>query len=147
MRERILQLFERHVTDHYPDLLATLREEERVEVFFTEQVASVGELIIVLTEQKQPRSVIEERCLKQLTQPLGPSRYDYLYDTLEEEFPAQFERYYEQGILETELINIVRSCHTVFEEIEFGEATIDNRYVRYAIIGAMHEYIHSASGL
>lgn len=147
MEQRILQLFAEYLADHHPDWLATLQEEQRTEIYFTEQVASVADLIIVLTGQEQPRSVIEERCMKQLTTPLGPSRCDYLHDILEEEFPAQFEKYYEQGILSTELINLVRSCQPFFDELQFSESTIDDRYVRYAIVGAVHEYLQYTGGL
>ena len=147
MKERIFELYRDYIRDHHPDLLATLLEEQRAITFFTEQVASVEDLIIVLTGKEQPRSVIEEECLRRLMTSLGPSRYDYLHSILDEEFPKHFEKYYEQGILHTELINLVRSCQPVFEELQFSQSAIEDRYMRYAIIGAVHEYLESSGGL
>lgn len=66
---------------------------------------------------------------------LGPSKYDYIYNLLEEEFEERFSVLEAQGILVYEIINIIQSCATLTDE--FDE---DNRMLRYEVISMIAEY-------
>ena len=84
----------------------------------------------------------EELCMEELTKQIRPSRFNYLKALLEEEFSNEFERLEQAGILTTELINMITVCDMVFDEMRFSTENEDNRNLRYAIIGAMHEYLN-----
>lgn len=70
-----------------------------------------------------------------LIQSLGPSKYDYIYNILEEEFEERFTALETQGILLYEIINIIQSCGSLLDA--FDE---ENRLLRYEIIGTIADY-------
>lgn len=142
MQETLIQLFHDYIRDNHPDLLLILQEENRLRDYLHENVASLDELIRHLVLEEKPTSQIEQLCLEELTKPLRPSRFLYLKEVLEEEFPAASERFRQHGVLTTELINLVTVCDEVFDEMNFSEETEDDRYLRYAITGALHEYLN-----
>lgn len=141
MQETLLRKLHEYVRDNNPDLLLTLQEENRLTAYLNESVASVDSLIHQLAADNQPPSVIEEACMDELTKPLRPSRYSYIKSILEEEFPVDFERMLNSNVLTTELINMITACDEVFDEFAFSEATEGNRYLRYAVTGAVYEYL------
>lgn len=145
MREQILRKFREDIQDNHPDLLLNLLEENRLEEYLHEQISSVDELINKLLTDKSSSSIIECICLDELTKPLRPSRYNYLHDLLQAEFQKDFERLQENGTLTTEIINMIASCESVFEEVKFSEENEEDMYVRYAITGAVHEYLKGES--
>jgi len=143
MQENLIQLYHDYIRDNHPDLLLILQEENRLRDYLHENVASLDELITQLVSEEKPIALIEQQCMEELTKPLRPSRYNYLKEILEEDFPTVYERFRQHGILTTELINLVTACDEVFDELNFSEENEDDRYLRYAIIGAVHEYLNS----
>jgi hypothetical protein len=143
MQENLIQLYHDYIRDNHPDLLLILQEENRLRDYLHENVASLDELITQLVSEEKPIALIEQLCMEELTKPLRPSRYNYLKEILEEDFPTVYERFRQHGILTTELINLVTACDEVFDELNFSEENEDDRYLRYAIVGAVHEYLNS----
>jgi hypothetical protein len=37
---------------------------------------------------------------------------------------------------------MITACEEVFDELKFAEAAEDNRFLRYAITGAIYEYLN-----
>ena len=142
MQELLIRKLHDYIRDNNPDLLLILQEANRVTEFLSENVASVDELINQLVSDNKPLSTIEELCMEELTKQIRPSRFNYLKALVEEEFPNEFERWEQTGILTTELINMITVCDPVFDEMRFSTENEDNRNLRYAIIGAMHEYLN-----
>lgn len=142
MQEILIRKLHEYIRDNNPDLLLTLQEENRVTDYLQENVASLDEMIQELVSENKPVSVIEQLCMEELAKPLRPSRYNYLKEVLEEEFPAAYERFRQHGVLTTELINLIAACDEVFDEVNFSEKNEDDRYLRYAIIGAVHDYLN-----
>lgn len=142
MQELLIRKLHDYIRDNNPDLLLILQEANRVTEFLSENVASVDELINQLVSDNKPLSTIEELCMEELTKQIRPSRFNYLKALLEEEFSNEFERLEQAGILTTELINMITVCDMVFDEMRFSTENEDNRNLRYAIIGAMHEYLN-----
>jgi hypothetical protein len=66
------------------------------------------------------------------------TKYDYLKNILEEEFPDVYWRFHEHGIVETQVQNIMGKCEALFEEMGFD---VDDRMLQYAVIGEIHEYL------
>lgn len=142
MQELVIRKLHDYIRDNNPDLLLVLQEAGRVTEFLQENMASVDGLIDQLLADNTAPSTIEELCMVELIKPLKPSRFNYLKALVEEEFPNEFERWEQTGILTTELINMITVCDPVFDEMRFSTENEDNRYLRYAIIGAMHEYFN-----
>lgn len=140
MQEMLIRKLHEYIRDNNPDLLMTLEEENRVSDYLQENVASIDSLINQLLADNNPASVIEERCMEEMTRQLKPSRYNYLKEILEHEFPGEFERFNHTSILQTEIINLIIVCDPVFYELNFSEENDNDRYLRYAVTGAVHEY-------
>ena len=67
-------------------------------------------------------------------------RYDYLLLVLEDEFEDTHLTFLVNGILVYELLNLLNVCAYLFEEFGFPESE-DSRLLRYAITGAIAEYL------
>ena len=142
MRERILNRLHEYIKDNHPDLLLHLLEENRLDDYLREQVSLTDEMIGSFEAQQKSASEIEDICLDALANLLGPSRHNYLLDLLRYEFPEQFEKMEDNGTMTPELINMIAACDPVFDEMKFSEENMDDRYLRYAVIGAVHEYLN-----
>ncbi|SRR5258706_13189616 len=140
MQELLIKRLHDYIRDNNPDLLLILLEENRLTDYLHENVASIDELINQLLSESKSPLIIEELCLEELTRTLLPSRFNYLSTLLEEEFRHEYDRLEQSGILTTELINMIAACDPVFDELEFSTENEDDRYLRYAVMGAMHEY-------
>ena len=140
MQEILIRNLHDYIRENNPELLLALEEENRVTDYLHENVASIDGLINQLVADNTPSLVIEERCMVEMTRQLKPSRYNYLKALLEDEFPAEFERFNHAGILQTEIINLTTVCEPVFHELNFCEENDNDRYLRYAVTGAVHEY-------
>ncbi len=140
MQEILIRKLHDYVRDNNPDLFLTLEEENRVTDYLHENVVFIEGLIDQLVADNKPATVIEERCMEEMTRQLKPSRYNYLKAILEDEFPGEFGRFHHTGILQTEIINLISVCDPVFHELNFSEENENDRYLRYAVVGAVHEY-------
>jgi hypothetical protein len=141
MQEKLIRKLHDYLQENNPDLLITLQEENRVTDYLRENVASVDGLLNQLLAENKAPSVIEELCMEELTRPLKPSRFNYIKELLEEEFSKDFEILESNGLLITELINMIAECDAVFDELHFSIDNEDDRTLRYAVIGAMYEYL------
>jgi hypothetical protein len=142
MKEKLVSRFREHIQENYPELLLHLLEENRLEDYLHEQINSIELLINELTRKHSSASVIEDLCIDELTRVIRPSRYNYLHDLLQDEFGHDYERLLDKGTLTTELINMIPVCEPVFEELKFSDDNEDDMYIRYAVMGAVHEYLN-----
>lgn len=140
MQEIFIKKLHEYIRENNPDLLLMLQEENRLADYLQESVASIDGLINQLVTENKPPSVIEEACMEELTRHLKPSRYQYLKNILEEEFPNDYERLFERGLLTTEIINMIAASDPVFDELNFSEQNEDDRHLRYTITGVVFEY-------
>jgi SAM-dependent methyltransferase len=142
MQEILIRKLHEYISENNPDLLLTLQQENKVTEYLHSTVSSVDGLINELLQANKPTSLIEELCINDLTKTLKPSRFNYLKAILEEEFPGDFEKLLQNGLLKTEIINMISICEPVFDELGFSIEKEDDRYLRYAVTGAVHEYIY-----
>lgn len=133
-----------YIATNNPDLLLTLQQQTRFTRYLEDKVYAIDGLIDQLVAEGKPQYVIEELCLNALTEDLRPSRFNYLKALLEEEFNERFERCRELGVLTYELTNMIEHCQALFEHFGFSEANEDDRLLRYAIIGAVDEYLNNS---
>ena len=68
-------------------------------------------------------------------------RYDYIANILEEEFEETYLRFFSASILHYEVINLISVCSKIMAEFGFPKNE-DNRFLRYAVISAMADYLN-----
>lgn len=142
MQTKLKEKFWAYIINYHPDLMFKLQEDYRVTQYLEDAVAAVMPKVSTWLTEGKPAYIVEELALKELTATLGPSRFSYLKDVLETEFADTYHQFAEAGVLTYECVNLVEHCAAVFEELQFSEANAEDRYLRYAIIAAVHEYIN-----
>ncbi len=140
MQKILIVKLHQYILQNNLDLLITLQEEGNVESYLKEKMLSIDTLLNQLMNEDAPDYLIEESCMDALTRDLRPSKYNYLTSVLEEEFESEYSQFKENGTLPYEIINLIASCNPVFETIGFTEDKENDRYLRYAITGAIQEY-------
>lgn len=143
MQEVLSEKLHQYIKDNNPDLLLTLQVDGNVRVYLKEKIDSIDDLLNELIATNTPAYIIEERCMDELTKELRPSKFNYLISILEEEFEKDFHRLKENGILTYEIVNLIEYCKPVFEVFGFSEENESNRYLHYAITGAIKEYLEN----
>ena len=143
MHDILIDKLHRYIQENNPDLLLQLEEDGKVTEYLSDKISALDELLNQL--EGQPVYIIEEACMKALTQDLRPSKYDYICNILEEEFETVYQRLHELGTLKFEVINLIGECQTVFDELTFTEQNEDWQ-LRYTIIGAISECLESNGG-
>ncbi len=141
MQEVLIEKLHQYITNNNPDLLIALQHEGGVSNYLKEKVEAIDPLLIELLAENTPAYLIEERCMAELTKELRPSKFNYLTSILEEEFEANYSWLKETGILNYEVINLIEVCKPVFETFGFSEENENDKYLRYAITGAIKEYL------
>ena len=131
-----------YIVHNHPDLLFRLQESQSVNAYLEAKVSGIGSLIDQLLAEGKPTDVIEEQCLDALTGDLKPSRYRYIRSVLEEDFPTEYARLLQTGTLSYEIINMVEACQEVLDALQFSEENEEERAIRYAVIGEIHQYLN-----
>ena len=143
MEQLLILKLHKYITENNPDLLLELQQHNAVTGYLESKVAGIMTLMEELFEQGQNAYEIEEQCLEELTADLRPSRYLYIREILAEEFEPEYVRLLDTGLIVFELLNLVQSCKSVFEELGFTSENEDDRHLRYAITGAIKEYFET----
>lgn len=129
-----------YVVAHNPELMLSLQEEFSVTAYLTEKVNNVMPLIETMRAEQTPQLIIEETCLEEMTTELKPSRFLYIREIMEEEFPIQFGALQESGTLTYEIVNLINECSALFEELGFRKNR-ENNFLRYAVIAQVDDYL------
>ncbi len=127
---------------HHPDLMDRMEETQSLQTYMDDLVSQVMPKVLDWLSEEKPTYMIEELALKDLFHRLGPSRYDYILDILEKEFAPDYHKFFDIGVLRYEALNIITYCSEVFEAFSFSEETQDDRFLGYAIIAKVHEYLN-----
>ena len=145
MKELLIQKLHHYIIANNPEVLIELQGESRVTDYLETKVTSIKEMLEQLQADRNPEYIIEEVCMKELTKDLKPSKSNYIKEILEEDFNQQYGQFRDAGILTTEIINLIKFCQSVFEDLRFSEENEDNRFIRYAITGMISEYLQQNS--
>jgi Domain of unknown function (DUF1896) len=143
MKEILLNKLFEYIRDNNPDILFELEANKGVTSWLSNKIESINPIIEQLKQQGLPEFEIEEICMAELTKELKPSKYNYLLNVLEDEFSKNYNQLLESGLLQHEVINMITHCQPVFDGLNFSEENEDNEFLRYAIIGAVSEYLNS----
>ncbi|SFQ30575.1 DUF1896 family protein [Parafilimonas terrae] len=142
MQNRLMEKLWTYIVHNNPELMLRLQEQQGVTQYLEEKVSGIMPQVMQLLEEGKPLYIIEETALEELTAGLKPSRYLYLLSVLEEEFPQDYKRLKENGTLTYEIVNLIEACKDIFSDFDFNTDNEDNRHLRYAIIGEVHNYFN-----
>lgn len=145
MKEILIGKLLEYIRDNNPDILFALEAEDKLRLWLYSKVDSVESRWQQMEAEKQPAYLIEETCLNELTRELRPSRYNYISNLLEQEFEKDYQVLVKAGLLQHEVVNMIGYCDSVFNDLKFSEENEDNRFIYYAISGAIDEYLDSNS--
>ncbi|MBS1526061.1 MAG: DUF1896 family protein [Bacteroidetes bacterium] len=131
-----------YIGENNPDLLLQLNKDCSLTGYLENKIAAIAPALEQWISDGKPAYILEELAMQRLTEDLLPSRYLYLKELLEEDFAASYASFRRIGVLTYELVNMVEYCRPVFDGWGFSVENEDNRQLRYAITGAMDEYLH-----
>ena len=143
MKEILIGKLLEYIRDNNPDILFALEAEDKLRLWLYSKAETVEPLCQQMEADKQPAYIIEETCLNELTRELRPSRYNYIINLLEQEFENDYTILVKSGLLQHEVVNMIGYCDSVFNDLKFSEENEDNHFIRYAICGAISEYLDS----
>lgn len=141
MRHTLMTRLHAWMIQHCPHVLIDLQQQYQVSDYLANKANSIAELLNGLMETGHPDYIIIEQCMLELTEELLPSRYDYLHQLVEEEFPEEFYRWKQSGILTYELCNLLNYCNPSFDLLEFNADNEDDRELYYTITGTVSNYL------
>ena len=144
MKEVLINKLHHYISENNPDVLVLLEEDGKLTDYLANKVNTVDVLINQVNES-QPAYIIEDACMDVLTQNLKPSKYNYICNILEVEFENYCQQLKDSGTFKFEAVNLVNYCMPVFEDLVFNEENEDNRFLRYAIIGCVSDYLQGNS--
>jgi hypothetical protein len=139
MKEILFRKLHQYVKDNNPELLLQLEEEHKVTAWLSDKLKSIE--TILAAHEGPPEYIIEEVCMKELTNGLRPSKFNYISNILEEEFENEYRQFLDAGILQFEIINLIRECQPVFEAIGFTEENEDGDDLKNVVAGTISEYL------
>jgi hypothetical protein len=143
MKEILIGKLLEYIRDNNPDILFALEAEDKLRSWLYDKAYSAESLIQRLKNDNQPDYIIQETCLDEMTRDLRPSRYNYVLNILETEFEKDYGQLVQSGLLQHEAINMISYCNSTFDDLRFAEENEDNQFIRYAVTGAVSEYLES----
>ncbi len=138
MSDTLQGLLLSYIRENNPELLLQLTKDDGLHQWVCEKIQEVE---MVLNDAKTV-DLSETAFLNIFTNDLQPSRFRYVRDLFETEFTDRYERMLEAGTLNYELINIVGSCHGLFEDIPLIEG-MENPQLDHAVAQVINEYLEN----
>ncbi|WP_343748168.1 hypothetical protein [Fluviicola sp.] len=131
-----------YIASHNPELMFELQEKYQVTEYLEQKVAGVLPEANGLLDQGVAPVTVQEICLQQLIEELGPSKFLFVKRILEEEFPIAYDALVQSKLLTYEVLNMLDNCGAIFEKFGFDEQSGVQRALRYAIMGEINEYLN-----
>ncbi len=103
MQELLTIKLHHYLAAHHPDLLLSLEEEASVEAYLKEKVQGISGEMETLLAGDTPAYMVEIHCMDILISSIGPSKFDYIWGLLEDDFEGTFNALERQGILQYEV--------------------------------------------
>ena len=118
MQELLTIKLHDYLAVHHPDLLLALAEEQKAEVYIREKVEALSAEVNAMLAGDTPAYMVEIHCMDILITSLGLSKYDYIYNILEEDFGERVTALEQVGVLLYDIINIIHSCGSMLDTFE-----------------------------
>jgi len=141
MQYILISKLHEYIKQNSPNVLIPFEEDGNVTQYLKNKVDGIKDLFEQLQKENTPAYIIEEVCMDALTKDLRPSKYNYVINILEEDFETVYHQLQELGTLIYEVVNMIVYCKSAFESFGFTEENEDNRQLRYAVTGAISEYL------
>lgn len=142
MHSKLMEKLRAYILINNPELADWLHADYSMSQYLEDKVMAVMPLLQQLRAEGNPDHSIEELCLNAMTQDLRPSRFQYIREVMENEFPQEYRQLALKGVLTFEIIQILDLCTSVFEIYGFSQETKDSRFLRYAIIVVLHQHFN-----
>jgi len=140
MKNLLKEQLRQYIEENYPEMVHQLNPDIPFSTFLSDQIDLITPLMDELMAQGSPTDEIQNLCFKELIKDFPPSKYRYILDVIEEEFPGEYESFSNLGILKFTVMNIMDKCEEAFEAFDFSEETLDDRFMRYQIIAEINMY-------
>lgn len=141
MEETLYNRLSDFITENNPEMIVNAGRSFSLSQFVNDRIESVSQVLKELTAAGKAEEVILETCMKEMTKDLVPSRANYIRAILKDEFPHDHDRFSETGVLTYEVVNLLEVCAEVFENYEFNEKNQGSRFLRYAVIAVIQDYL------
>jgi len=138
----LLDKLRSYIIQNNPELMLRLQKELVFTSYLEEKVSALSGQLSAWVSEDKPQHVIEELGINALTADLKPSRFNYLKEIFEEEFPNEYARFREVGVLTYELSNMCDYCKAIFDRFSFSEENEDDRLLHYEVTGALSDYLN-----
>ncbi len=132
------------IVHNNPDLMFNLQDDYRVTEYLETKISQVMPTAMKLLEQGKEGYAILELCMNEMTAELKPSRYHYIAALVKEEFPEEFVRLREAGLLSYETVNLVDHCKETFDVSGFCEQNFSDKIIKEQITGKILDYFKQA---
>lgn len=132
-----------YIVQNNPDLMFDLQEEYKVTQYLEEKVSAIMPKALKHLEDGKTGHAIHELCLNEMTAELKPSRYHYVRKMLAREFPKDYERLRESGLLTYETVNLVAFCKDTFDGHAFSEQTLKSKPLHDSIEIKISHYLNN----
>jgi hypothetical protein len=83
-----------------------------------------------------------EELSREMIESLGGSRYQYVCETLKEEFPREFKQIRSSGLISYHVMRILEDCGQVFE----GNWSEDDQSLKHLSIESIQQYLGAKHG-
>lgn len=129
MKKQLEGLLYEYLKENNPDLFVLLDEADALHAFVLAEIEEVSHLVTI------------EECMDAMTVELRPSKYLYIKNILEDEFPFDYQQLSDCGILKYEVINMVAACDPVFDEFPLTEESEVYEHLKFEVMGVMSDYL------
>jgi hypothetical protein len=142
MHNLLKEKLKAYIQQNNPELLIRLQESFSVTTYLEDKVSNAMPTVLRLLDENKPGYVIEELAMAELTEELRPSRFNYLQEILEEDFPKEYASFKKAGVLTYETINLIEASKELLDNFPFTDNTEGDRFLRYAVIAQISEYLN-----
>ncbi|WP_299568432.1 hypothetical protein [uncultured Pedobacter sp.] len=142
MENSLREKLHRYIVDHNPELLLQLEQSHAVSRYIEDKLTLVQGKLSTWLRDGMSIDEVQECALQEMTEELRPSRFRYLRGILEEEFEKDFLQFTESGVLTYEVVNLIEACKSILDDFGFCENNEQDRFLRYAVIAKIHEYLN-----
>jgi hypothetical protein len=143
MQQKLKQKLWAHTLVINPELILELEEAEILNKYLDAKINEVLPLLDQLSGEQKPEYIIEELCLKELTDDIRPSSFQYNLNVLEREFPETYKTWQQNGILTHEVINFHRYCRRTYGQLALVAGNAEDELTYDMVTGQIQQYLEA----